>query len=147
MNQKTNVLSNFKFNPLSTNFTKWSNTLKQFVGKLPTNCLSVFANFVRLAFKVLRKITEMSFFIDTPFPLKLLNTFSTAFCNGLYHIPWHLPRIYTSKIEFFSEIADLAYYWWHTRFFDFDRTHLKIWILKLSKGVIHLVRTQNSPKN
>ena len=30
------------FNPLSTNFTKWSNTLKQFVGNLPTNCLSVF---------------------------------------------------------------------------------------------------------
>ena len=29
------------FNPLSASFTKWSNTLKQFVAKLPTNCLSV----------------------------------------------------------------------------------------------------------
>ena len=29
-------------NPLSANPTKWSNTLKQFVGKLSTNCLSVF---------------------------------------------------------------------------------------------------------
>ena len=38
-------------NPLSANFTKWSNTLKQFVGKLPTNCLSVFDYFVELAFK------------------------------------------------------------------------------------------------
>ena len=28
-------------NSLSANFTKWSNTLKQFVGKLPTNFLSV----------------------------------------------------------------------------------------------------------
>ena len=28
-------------NPLSVNPTKWSNTLKQFVGNLPTNCLSV----------------------------------------------------------------------------------------------------------
>ena len=37
------------FNPLSANFTKWSNTLKQFVGKLPTNCLSVFDHFVNLA--------------------------------------------------------------------------------------------------
>ena len=27
-------------NPLSANFTKWSNTLKQFVGNLLTNCLS-----------------------------------------------------------------------------------------------------------
>ena len=36
-------------NPLSTNPTKWSNTLKQFVGKLPTICLSVFDHFVGLA--------------------------------------------------------------------------------------------------
>ena len=35
-------------NPLSANPTKRSNTLKQFVGKLPTNYLSVF---VGLAFK------------------------------------------------------------------------------------------------
>ena len=39
------------FNPLSANFTKWSNTLKQFVAKLPTNCLSVFDHFVGLALK------------------------------------------------------------------------------------------------
>ena len=32
--------------PLSANFTKWSNTLKQFVGNLPTNFLSVFGHFV-----------------------------------------------------------------------------------------------------
>ena len=31
---------------LSANFTKWSNTLKQFVGNLPTNFLSVFGHFV-----------------------------------------------------------------------------------------------------
>ena len=37
------------FNPLSANPTKWSNTLKQFVGKLPTNCLSVFDHIVILA--------------------------------------------------------------------------------------------------
>ena len=38
-------------NPLSAKFTKWPNTLKQFVGKLPTNCLSVFDHFVNLALK------------------------------------------------------------------------------------------------
>ena len=37
---------NSHLNPLSANPTKWSNTLKQFVGKLPTNCLSVFDHFV-----------------------------------------------------------------------------------------------------
>ena len=38
-------------NPFSVNFTKWSNTLKQFVGNLPTNFLSVFDHFVGLALK------------------------------------------------------------------------------------------------
>ena len=43
-----------KLNPLSANFSKWSNTLKQFVGKLAANCLSVFDHFVGLALKGLR---------------------------------------------------------------------------------------------
>ena len=38
-------------NNLSANPTKWSNTLKQFVGILPTNCLSVFDHLVKLALK------------------------------------------------------------------------------------------------
>ena len=38
-------------NPLSAKLTKWSNTLKQFVGNLPTNCLSVFDHFFILASK------------------------------------------------------------------------------------------------
>ena len=42
-------------NPLSANPTKWSNKLKQFVGKLPKNCLSVFDHFVKLAIKGLRR--------------------------------------------------------------------------------------------
>ena len=37
--------------PFSANFTKWSNTLKQIVSNLPTNCLSVFEHFVGLALK------------------------------------------------------------------------------------------------
>ena len=35
-------------------FSKWSNTLKQFVGKLPANCFSVFHHFVVLALKGLK---------------------------------------------------------------------------------------------
>ena len=38
-------------NPLSANPTRWSNTLKQFVGNLLTNCLSVLDHFVILALK------------------------------------------------------------------------------------------------
>ena len=50
-------------NPLSANPTKWSNTLKQFVGNLPTNYLSVFDHFVGLALKVLIQMqTHFSWF-------------------------------------------------------------------------------------
>ena len=41
----------FFFNPLSAIITKWSNTLKQFVGKLATNCLGVSDHFVGFALK------------------------------------------------------------------------------------------------
>ena len=49
-------------NPLSASPTKWSNTLKQFVGNLPTNCLSVFDHFVKLALKWLIAATSVFFF-------------------------------------------------------------------------------------
>ena len=48
------VFRNDFFNPLSAKFIKWSNTLKQFVGKFPTNCLSVFDHFVALSLKGLK---------------------------------------------------------------------------------------------
>ena len=40
-NENYHIAKDFNLNPLSANFAKSSNTLKQFVGKLPTNCLSV----------------------------------------------------------------------------------------------------------
>ena len=43
-------------NPLSANTAKWSNTLKQFDGCWPTNCLGVFDHFVGLALKGLMKL-------------------------------------------------------------------------------------------
>ena len=52
--QVSQVIPHSKFGsiiPLSANFAKWSNTLKQFVGKLPTNWLSVFEHFAGLALK------------------------------------------------------------------------------------------------
>ena len=38
-----------QLNPLSAKPTNWSDALKQFVGKLPTNYLSVFDHFLGLA--------------------------------------------------------------------------------------------------
>ena len=45
---------NAELNPLSAKLTKRPNTLKQFVGNLTTNCLSVIGHFVGLALKELR---------------------------------------------------------------------------------------------
>ena len=50
--EKSSVLAQshiFVFNPLSANPLKWPNTLKLFVGNLPTNCFSVFDHFVKMA--------------------------------------------------------------------------------------------------
>ena len=59
MSTKANILQKntcvVLLNPLSANFTKWSNTLKQFVSNLPKNCLSVFEHFLKLALKRLRR--------------------------------------------------------------------------------------------
>ena len=72
----SNILNTFLLiivlNPLSANPTKWPNTLKQFVGKLPTNCLSVFGHFVNLALKGLtvcsrfnlRKVSKIMTFLS-----------------------------------------------------------------------------------
>ena len=49
--------------PLSANPAKWLNTLKQFVGKFSTNCLSVFDHFLGLALRVITDIFETDFFI------------------------------------------------------------------------------------
>ena len=68
------------FNTLSTNPTKWSNTLKQFFGKLPTNYLSVFDHFAGLALKGLTELpttnhlSHLSRKLDTlPTDYRMLN--------------------------------------------------------------------------
>ena len=44
------------FKPLSANLIKWSNTLKQFVGNLPTNFLNVFDRYMGLGLKGLSSL-------------------------------------------------------------------------------------------
>ena len=65
-------------NPLSAKFIKWSNTLIQIVGKLPTICLSVFDHFSGLALKGLSVVLKKGvatflerlilYLISTPLP-------------------------------------------------------------------------------
>ena len=69
-----------KVNPLSANFTKRSNTFKQFVGNMPTNCLSVFDHFVGLVLKGLKCYTinpfepSVAFLIETSHLICSANT-------------------------------------------------------------------------
>ena len=53
------TLALLHLNLLSANPTKWSETLKQFVGNLPINCLSVFDYFVGLALTGLNRNTVL----------------------------------------------------------------------------------------
>ena len=53
-------------NPLNANPEKWSNTLKQIVGNLPTICLSVFDHFMNLALKGLKTLKKIKLTIKTP---------------------------------------------------------------------------------
>ena len=55
------ILHELNFNPLNAKITKWSNTLKQFVGNLSTNCLSVFDHFVGLGLKGLTRVRVVIF--------------------------------------------------------------------------------------
>ena len=67
------IIENSFFKILSTNPTKWSNKLKQFVGNLATNCLSAFDHSVGLALKGFRllkicekNLTEFKFNLTSP---------------------------------------------------------------------------------
>ena len=51
----------FNISSLNANSTEWLNTLKQFIGKKPTNCLTVFDDFVWLAHKWLVLLYKMTF--------------------------------------------------------------------------------------
>ena len=80
-----------KINPLSTNPTKWPITLKQFVGKLPTDCLSVFDHFVKLALKGLKAPKQRQWILILIYVL----TESTS----LYR------RIFAACLEYFQTVV------------------------------------------
>ena len=59
------VINGF-INPLSAKLIKWSNTLKQIVGNLPTICLSVFEHFSGLALKGLKIAKNVIIYSEKP---------------------------------------------------------------------------------
>ena len=100
-------------NPLSANPTKWSNTLKQFVGNLPTNLLSVFDRFVKLALQDLSWIAWILFGIfisdvkishDQKQPSSVPENFAKFTGRHL------------CQSIFFNKVADLKKRLWHSCF-------------------------------
>ena len=67
--------------PLIANPTKWSNTLKQFFGKLPTSCLNLFDHFVGLALKGLKFILQIIRLV-----YQLLGWAYVMLCTSFYHL-------------------------------------------------------------
>ena len=81
-------------NPLSVHPTKWSNTLKQVVGNLPTSCLSEFAHFVGLALKGLNHSHTLRFsFLLITTIIRYLLLFITS-----YHLFLCIPIFYYYSI-------------------------------------------------
>ena len=72
-------------NPLSANFTKWSNTLKQFVSKLTKNCLSVFDHFVGLALKGLTLLNILKAIATSANVYRHIKTTSEVVLNGFLY--------------------------------------------------------------
>ena len=91
-----------EFNPLRANPTKSSNTLKQFVCNLPTNCLSVFDHFVILALKGLITFrTQLRSILPFPvgiYPFKVNFRNTTTRCE----ICWHHSRVFMVNFEHIS---------------------------------------------
>ena len=102
-------LKNFKFgvlysfNPLIANPIKWPNTLKQFVGNLPTNCLSVFGHFVDLVLKGLKpwKLSVKKLFCNEIVRCQLAslqrNSFIHPFSSILSSFPQNASRLLLPK--------------------------------------------------
>ena len=84
-NQSCNV------NLLRANPTKWPNTLKKFVGKLPTNCLSVFDHFEKLALKGLKMYNSIPGCWESKLPpplyLKVRSASIAAYLPILFRYP------------------------------------------------------------
>ena len=101
------------FNHLNTNLTKWSNTLKQFVSKSSTDCLSVFDLFMGLALKGL---------INSCFSISSINAKQKS-CGAphLLHMCVILfcfsEVLKVKQLSFFVDHISLSFFVWRCDFF------------------------------
>ena len=133
-----------KINPLCVNITKWSNTLKQFIGKLPTNCLSVFDHFVILALKGLKipscrgrmglRISFLENFLSLLVAEMSIYLITLNNKRRLFYI-----NLILKKKFFFS---CFAYYRWHIvlEFNQKDRHSFSIYMYHKNNAVFYVIQ-------
>ena len=101
----------FFLNLLNANLTKWSNTLKQFVGKLPTSCLSMFDHFVGLVFKRLIASIEPSclLFYSWTFRrqshkmIKCTQTIYRQFADDMFKCVWPFCKFGVIPVHYYKQ--------------------------------------------
>ena len=92
--------------PLNASPTKWSNTFKQFAGKLPTNCLSVSDHFVGLALKGIYWI-KLQYQVKQVFLMKVFEIF--FFCAQLSKCTFCLARkAFTFDFNYFRDFLEIS---------------------------------------
>ena len=92
----------WNINHLNASFTKWSNTLKQFVGKLLTNCLNMFDHFVGLVLKELKTRVVAFLTLDICRNLRISVISSSQWNMSLVSIFWVIWR----KVMPIREVPD-----------------------------------------
>ena len=101
------------FNPLSVNPEKWSKTLKQIVGNLPTICLSVFDHFMNLALKGLKHIVQMILLrlyqkIIEKYELTITNRIAAPFTTAPSQVvALDLQLLYNPLLHYFQQMESL----------------------------------------
>ena len=106
-----------RLNPLSANITKWSNTLKQFVRKLPTNRLSVFDHFVILTLKGLsspkraNKVGKIyGLHMEIIYLVRMQSFAEKQFCLTLWYVHIHFFKVRWKTVEPYQSTS-LHYLW------------------------------------
>ena len=112
------------FNSLSANPTKWSNTLKQFFGNFPTDCLSVLDHFVGLMLNRSSpyETSLMELFHKNSYGSLLLTSFTKSSLKHAqqrhitFNILWKLLIKNSEKLQkilSFQKTSELLHLWDH----------------------------------
>ena len=126
--KEINTLISKGISNICLTLTKWSNTLKQFVGNLSTNCLSVFDHFVGLAPKGL-KVTTQKNRRSQNFDFLSLKKFVSETVVGELQFTQISFNFKTSScnLKIWEQSCVLLFYYFYFKKKNFQRVHAFCW--------------------